>query len=202
MAAAVWQYRNNVTINDPSRGNVRFNNLNLALATAMAIAHTSDNGVDITIRLSELVPGDVIVMTGVVDASKSVQYQIASAPLVGGAGWSSIGITYVSATGPVFQNAESVSLAVNANVITVPELITLAMAKAHLRITAADGDPGDADIQLKADQAEAIILNYLKGANGDAINWVSPETTPPPVTAGMLLMLGPLYEKPGDAGDK
>ena len=36
-------------------------------------------------------------------------------------------------------------------------LITLAQAKCDLYITTPDGDPGDADIQLKLDQAEGII---------------------------------------------
>ena len=44
-------------------------------------------------------------------------------------------------------------------------LVTLTQAKAHLRITMPDGDPGDVDLQFKLDQAEAVILNYLKGAN-------------------------------------
>ena len=81
-------------------------------------------------------------------------------------------------------------------------LVTLATAKGHLRITTPPGDPGDADIQLKLDQAEAIILNYLKGANGAAVGWVSPATAPPPVTAGILLMLTRLYEQRGDDEEK
>ena len=38
-------------------------------------------------------------------------------------------------------------------------LVTLAQAKGHLRLTWADGDPRDADLQLKLDSAEAIILD-------------------------------------------
>ena len=81
-------------------------------------------------------------------------------------------------------------------------LVTLTQAKAHLRITMPPGDPGDADIQLKLDQAEAIILNYLKGANGAAIGWTDPTTVPPPVSAGILLMLTRLYEQRGDDEDQ
>jgi hypothetical protein len=201
-ASAIWKYRNNTTINDPSRGNVRFNDLDLTLASSIALAHTSDNGVDIATRLSELLPGDVLEMTSIIDPTKSAQYQLTAAPVVGGPGWSSIGITHTASAGPVFVNAEAVALAINANVITVPELVTLATAKAHLHITTPEGDPGDADIQLKLDQAEAIILNYLKGAHGAAIDWVSPATTPPPVTAGILLMLARLYEQRGDDEEK
>jgi len=72
-------------------------------------------------------------------------------------------------------------------------LVTLATAKAHLRIT---GTTDDADVQLKLDQAEAIILDYL-AERADPL-WVSPETVPKEVVAAILLMLGRLYEHRGD----
>lgn len=71
-------------------------------------------------------------------------------------------------------------------------LVTLAMAKTHLRIT---GTTDDADVQLKLDQAEAIILDWIKKPDPA---WVSPETAPGPVTAMILLMLTRLYEHRGD----
>jgi hypothetical protein len=75
-------------------------------------------------------------------------------------------------------------------------LVTLATAKLHLRITTAALDPGDVDLQLKLDQAEAIILRYLKG-QADPL-WVSPATAPGNVTAAILLLLSSLYEHRGD----
>ena len=75
-------------------------------------------------------------------------------------------------------------------------LVTLATAKLHLRITTAALDPGDVDIQLKLDQAEAVILRYLK-AQADPL-WVSPATAPGNVTAAILLLLTSLYEHRGD----
>jgi hypothetical protein len=77
-------------------------------------------------------------------------------------------------------------------------LVTLTQAKAHLHITMPDGDPGDTDLQFKLDQAEAIILDYLKGANGAASGWTDPSTVPLPVTAAILLMLARLFEQRGD----
>jgi hypothetical protein len=77
-------------------------------------------------------------------------------------------------------------------------LVTLTQAKAHLQITLPEGDPGDAEIQSKLDEAEETILNYLKGARGQAIDWVDPLTAPGPVTAAIKLMLGRLYEQRGD----
>lgn len=76
-------------------------------------------------------------------------------------------------------------------------LVSLTQAKAHLRITLPALDPGDVDIQLKLDQAEAIILDYL-AEFADAA-WVSPATTPGPVSASILLMLARLFEHRGDA---
>jgi hypothetical protein len=74
-------------------------------------------------------------------------------------------------------------------------LVTMAQAKAHLRITTPDGDPSDPDIQLKLDQAEAVIRNYLK--TRDDPEWTA-ATVPAPIVAGILLMLARLYEQRGD----
>jgi hypothetical protein len=76
-------------------------------------------------------------------------------------------------------------------------LVTLTTAKLHLRITTAALDPGDADIQLKLDQAEAVILDYLDTSADPA--WTTPATAPGWVTASILLLLTDLYENRGDA---
>ena len=75
-------------------------------------------------------------------------------------------------------------------------LVSLIQAKAHLRITVTTDD---ADIQLKLDQAEATILEYLDTSVDAA--WVSPATAPGPVTAAILLWLTRLYEGRGDTDD-
>lgn len=72
-------------------------------------------------------------------------------------------------------------------------LVTLATAKAHLRITVTTDD---ADIQLKLDQAEATILDYLDTSVDAA--WVSPATAPGWVTSAILLWTARLYEHRGD----
>lgn len=74
-------------------------------------------------------------------------------------------------------------------------LLTLAQAKAHLRITLPPGDPGDADLQLKLDQAESAIRKWLK--KQDDPTWTA-DTVPPDITAGILLLLTDLYEHRGD----
>lgn len=75
-------------------------------------------------------------------------------------------------------------------------LVTLAQAKTHLRIT---GATDDTDIQLKLDQAEAIILDYLKRPVPET--W-DDTTVPGPVTAAILLMTARLFEHRGDLEDE
>ena len=79
-------------------------------------------------------------------------------------------------------------------------LITLAIAKTHLRITDTDHD---ADVQLKLDQAEAAVLDYLKPARtGEArTDWPwTTATLPAPVQAAMLVLLRYLYD--AERGDE
>jgi hypothetical protein len=76
-------------------------------------------------------------------------------------------------------------------------LVTLQTAKDHLQIpTMPPGDPDEADVQLKLDQAEGIILDYLAERADPA--WVSPATAPPNVTAAILKVLTGLYRDRGD----
>jgi len=76
------------------------------------------------------------------------------------------------------------------------QLVTLQQAKDHLQIpTMAAGDPDEADVILKLDQAEAIIVDYL--AERADPTW-GPGSTPGPVTSAILLMLGRLYRHRGD----
>jgi hypothetical protein len=68
-------------------------------------------------------------------------------------------------------------------------LITLEQAKAELRIVT---DDEDEDIQRRADQATAIVIDYLK----DRANplW-DLDTVPGPVQAAIFVMLTNLYER-------
>lgn len=71
-------------------------------------------------------------------------------------------------------------------------LITLAEAKDHLRLTWPEGDPQDADLQSKMDDAEAVIVDYLKSP--DATAWIGDRV----VRAAILLELGVLWRFRGD----
>jgi hypothetical protein len=77
-------------------------------------------------------------------------------------------------------------------------LITLDTAKLHLRITDADHD---ADVQLKADQASAIVMDYIVSGRK---RWAEPvppwtsATVDPIAQTVMLELLTLLYEHRGD----
>ena len=77
-------------------------------------------------------------------------------------------------------------------------LVTLATALEHLRLTLTAGDPREADVQLKLDQAEVIIVDYI--AERADPSWAQ-GTAPKDVTAAILLMLTRLYEHRGDLED-
>lgn len=71
--------------------------------------------------------------------------------------------------------------------------VTLAQAKGHLRITDTDHD---SDIQLKLNQAESTINDYLKSRVD--IAWTDETTVAPPVQAAILLLCAHFYEHRGD----
>lgn len=69
-------------------------------------------------------------------------------------------------------------------------VVTLAEAKAHLRV---EGVTDDTIIQLYIDAATARIINYLnQPIPGSTDSPVSP--TPAPIKASSLLIIGDLYE--------
>ena len=70
-------------------------------------------------------------------------------------------------------------------------LVTLDVAKAHLRITTEESDQ---DIYRKAEQASAIVLAHL---NIEDPAW-TPDTVPATVQTAVLMMLSRLYERPDD----
>lgn len=74
-------------------------------------------------------------------------------------------------------------------------LVTLDEAKAHLKVTTTAGHPGDADIQAKLDEAEAIIRKHLKSSDDPL--WTA-ATVPPPIQAAIKIKLMDLYQLRGD----
>lgn len=73
-----------------------------------------------------------------------------------------------------------------------PDLVTLEVAKTHLRVT----DPAhDADVAQKVRAASATIRDYLHERNDPT--W-TPETVPPWLQAAVLVLLTHFYEHRGD----
>jgi Phage gp6-like head-tail connector protein len=79
-------------------------------------------------------------------------------------------------------------------------LVSMDKAKEHLKIVTSDSD---ADVQLKLEQASAIVEQYC--SNRIPTDPVTPEppawtetTVPRPVQAAVLLVLGHLYQNRGD----
>jgi lysophospholipid acyltransferase (LPLAT)-like uncharacterized protein len=71
-------------------------------------------------------------------------------------------------------------------------LISLPMAKAHLRITTTTQD---ADVQQKVDAASAVLVDYLKTA--EAKTW-DDTTAPLPVQMATLVLVAYLWQHRGD----
>jgi hypothetical protein len=81
-------------------------------------------------------------------------------------------------------------------------LVTLVQVKNHLLIPIVANDPGDPDLQLKLDAAEAAILDYVGAtAYWAAIvsTWLDGSVTPPWfVLSAILLQCGELWRFRGD----
>lgn len=73
-------------------------------------------------------------------------------------------------------------------------IVSLDTAKTHLRVTVDDDDD---NIMLKLDQAEAIVIDFLKLDEGTYDLEASPYVEAPKmVTAAILLVLKQLYDHP------
>lgn len=92
--------------------------------------------------------------------------------------------------------------------MTIPKIVSLEQAVAHLRTTV--GDFGDeADLQLKVDAATQLVCEYISDRNPADPTWVatieawgtsgSPLTPPPAVVvAAILFQIGELSRFRGD----
>jgi hypothetical protein len=80
-------------------------------------------------------------------------------------------------------------------------LVTLAQAKAHLRLTTPPGDVDDPDVQLKLDAAEAFVRRYVgRSAAGQAVvdTWTTLETMDVDAQAAVLILLAEFWRFRGD----
>ena len=94
--------------------------------------------------------------------------------------------------------------------VTIPTLVTLDQARAHLHMNAATGspDPDAADLQLKIDAATQLVCEYIADRNPIDQAWIdtieawgtgSPPLAPPPlIQAAVLFQFGELMRFRGD----
>jgi len=81
----------------------------------------------------------------------------------------------------------------------MPTLVTLAQAKAHLRVSDWGESPGpeDLDIQLKINAATAIVITYIDRSDdedwSEEIQSWTEETVPGDIQAAVLCMVEYLY---------
>ena len=69
----------NASTAEPITGNqIRINNASQAAATRFWISHTTFDGLDVSVGLSRIVPGDLIYMQDFDDGSKWVRYTVTS----------------------------------------------------------------------------------------------------------------------------
>ena len=84
------------------------------------------------------------------------------------------------------------------------DLVPLALAKDHLRVTWADGDPRDAYLIATLAHAQTqIIVRCERSDYGRTQTplWTDPDTVPPNVQRAILLQLGELMDYRGDERD-
>jgi hypothetical protein len=105
---AYWKYRANVTMNDPSNGNVRFNQTNLSAATAAVISNKTEAGLDVTAELATLTTSDEIELRSA-DTTRWIRYRL-TAPVAPKTGYAQLAVTSIASQNPVFTDAEQVAL--------------------------------------------------------------------------------------------
>ena len=85
-------------------------------------------------------------------------------------------------------------------------LVTLAQAKAHLRLPT-DVTADDADLRLKLEVAQELVLDYVAQRVDDADDWSDTvdgwdvDTVPKRVQQAILLQFGELWRYRGDEAD-
>lgn len=89
--------------------------------------------------------------------------------------------------------------------MTIPTLVTLAQARAHVNAVRTDDDD---DLQLKIDAATQLVCEYIADRQPEDEDWIatiegwdgvsSPTTAPPIIVQAVLLQVGELYRFRGD----
>jgi hypothetical protein len=186
------------TVEPPTGSQIRFNAAAFVDVSLLWIRNLTSDGVDAYYALIELPVDTRIYIQDKNDHTRYAQFTV-TGPIVDKTTYLEMPVVHATDSGITLLAGQQVALvsqdASEASPIPpmpgIP-LLTLATAKLHLRIS---DTAHDADVQLKADQASAIVVDYLKA---DADPTWTPETVPLVVQSTMLSVLACLYEHRGD----
>ena len=108
----LWSFSTNTTAADPGSGNARMNNATPASVTAVYFSSIDGAGFDFDNFFASLLVGDRICVQQADDASKRIDFTVASA-LTDEAGWWTVPVTVVSSAGALFSNNKDTAWLIN-----------------------------------------------------------------------------------------
>jgi hypothetical protein len=195
MTDMLWSYVYSDNTAEPPTGNqIRFDATEYSLVTKVWIPYLTSDGIDIFYVLQNLDPDERLFVQDKNDHTRSVAFHVEGPPIDKTSYWEVPVIWLASVT--LLTSGQAVMLLIAEPDVPLPlplaELVTMPEAKDHLRITTT---AQDSDLQLKIDEATAIVIDFLKQDADPA--WMH-STVPLPVKAGILLMLTHLWEHRGD----
>jgi len=196
-------------VEPPTSSQLRLNAADAWNATKVWIRNDTNDGIDAFYFLESIGTGATVFIQDKNDHTQAVEY-LTTGAAIDKTTYFELPVTLQSPFGtPPFSNNQPILLVVNPAASLAPEpspptayLVTLQQAKDHLRLAFAEGDPREADLQLKLAAAEAAILDYCnttdawRTVTGD---WAA-ATAPRQVIAAILLLVGELWRFRGDDG--
>lgn len=106
-----WNFSGSTTAADPTAGNLRLNNVNPALATALYIDDESLGNLDRSSALTDLAIGDVIRLTDVNNGDSWRQF-VATAPAIDHTGWFEVPVINTIASTPALVLSDGLDVTV------------------------------------------------------------------------------------------
>lgn len=211
MSVIIWSYSFSTNTAEPPTGNQARLNAGhpYTTATTLWLQNLNADGVDVHAWLMLVPVGAALYLQDKNDHTLGVHVTTTALP-IDKTSYVEFAVAWVANAGALLNQAIELAVVTDAVIppIPVPEpddavldfyhvtatglLITLAEAKTHLHITTA---AHDADITAKLEQAQDIILDFLKHGADPA--WTA-DTLPLPVRSAVLLVLTHLYDHRGE----
>lgn len=188
------------TTEPPTSSQLRFDaGGDYSTVTKVWVRLLTTDGIDAYYALLSITVGSMLYVQDKNDHTQFVRLQVTAA-VIDKTTYVEIPVTFVQSGGVALSNNQALAVAAasGTGAGTQPPpgnatIATLAEAKDHLHWTYADGDPLEVDLQRKLNQAESIVVRYLKNPDGAAA-WVGD----PIVQAAVLIQLASLWTRRGD----